>query len=115
MRKIEDHSSPEKKMNKDNKAINLEHIMPQNNSIWGVDPDIHAKYVNRLANQTLLLEEYNKSVSNKKFDIKKAVYQKSSVRLTKELCSYSQWGQDEIEDRELKLITQIMEVWKKLA
>ena len=115
LRKIEDYSSPEKKMNKDNKAINLEHIMPQNNSIWGVDPDIHARYVNRLANQTLLLEEYNKSVSNKKFDTKKTVYQKSSVRLTKELCNYSQWGKDEIEEREQKLITQIMEVWKKLA
>ena len=111
LREIEDYNSNEKKTNKNNKTINLEHIMPKKNTLWKVSDAEHQKYLYRLANQTLLLEEYNKSISNKVFNIKKAMYEKSQITITKELCNYSEWNSAAIQDRESKLNEIIIKRW----
>ena len=112
LREIEDHnSSGEKRMSKNNKLINLEHIMPKKNTIWKVDPEIHKKYLYRLGNQTLLLDEYNKSIQHKEFDTKKTVYTKSKVEMTKDLCNYEKWDVNAINAREGELNKSILEIW----
>ena len=115
LREIEDYGSGEKMTSKDNKAINLEHIMPKNNTQWKVDPEEHAKYLYRLANQTLLLEEYNKSISNKVFAVKQAMYKKSQIDMTVKLCNYTTWDATAINSREKELISVILKRWALLA
>ena len=111
LREIEDFEHPEKLTNKDNKTINLEHIMPKNNSQWHVNPEEHIKYLYRLSNQTLLLEEYNKSISNKVFSIKKDMYKKSKIDLTLDLCKYDKWNANAMNAREQELIEVILKRW----
>ncbi len=111
LREIEDFNNPEKKTIKDNKAINLEHIMPKNNAQWGVPNDIHAKYLYRLSNQTIMLEEYNKSASNKVFSQKKPYYLKSEIEMTKKLATYDTWDAVTIQSREDELIAVIKNRW----
>lgn len=111
LREIEDYGDGEKITSKDNKAINLEHIMPKKNTQWNVQPDIHKKYLYRLANQTLLLDEYNKAASNKKFDKKKEMYQKSTINMTLKLCDYPKWDVTAINKREQELISVILKRW----
>ena len=111
LREIEDYGHGEKITSKDNKEINLEHIMPKNNTQWKVDPVEHSKYLYRLANQTLLLEEYNKSISNKVFDIKKEMYKKSNINMTNRLCQYDKWDAASINHREQELISAILKRW----
>lgn len=114
LREIEDWESGEKKTSKDNKIINLEHIIPKNNSLWKVPDEFHKKNLYRLANQTLLLEEYNKSISNKVFDIKKNMYEKSELKITRDLCEYDKWDEAAIQDREQKLNNIIVKRWALL-
>ena len=111
LREIEDISSNEKKTNKDNKTINLEHIMPKNNNLWNVPEEDHKKYLYRLANQTLLLDEYNKSISNKPFADKKQIYQRSKITITSDLCQYDKWDTAAIQAREDKLNEAILKIW----
>lgn len=111
LREIEDFGSEEKKISKDNNKINLEHIMPKNNSQWKVDAEEHSKYLYRLANQTLLLDEYNKSISNKVFATKKQMYAKSEINMTKRLCDYSDWDAAAINQREEELKAVILKRW----
>lgn len=111
LREIEDYISSEKTTSKNNKLINLEHIMPKNTTLWGVSEDDKKKNLYRLANQTLLLEEYNKSISNKPFKDKKQMYKKSEIKITKELCDYDSWDAAAIQDREDKLNDIILKIW----
>lgn len=111
LREIEDYNSNEKKTSKNNKIINLEHIMPKKNTLWQVPEEEHQKYLYRLANQTLLLDEYNKSISNKIFSIKKGMYEKSQIEITKDLCQYDEWNSSAIQDRESKLNDIIIRRW----
>lgn len=111
LREIEDYDSNEKKTNKNNKTINLEHIMPKKINLWQIDKDDHEKYLYRLSNQTLLLEEYNKSISNKTFDKKKEMYKKSNIKMTQLLCQYDKWTISEIQEREDYLNQKILEIW----
>lgn len=111
LRKIEDYKSSEKTTSTNNKVINLEHIMPKNTNLWNVSEDEKRKNLYRLANQTLLLEEYNKSISNKPFNDKKIMYKKSEIKITSELCDYGTWDAAAIQDREDKLNDIILKIW----
>lgn len=111
LREIEDLNSCEKITNKDNFVINLEHIMPKNPSKWSVSDSFHKENLYRLANQALLLEEYNKSISNSDFAKKKEMYAKSAITTTKMLCKYDSWTEKEMNERERYLIDQILQRW----
>ncbi len=65
----------------------------------------------RLANQTLLLEKYNKSISNKVFETKKSMYSKSKIEMTKKLCDYQKWDVESIIHRKQELIDTILKRW----
>lgn len=111
LREIEDLDSDEKITNKDNYVINLEHIMPKKIEKWNVSTDFHKDNLYKLANQALLLEEYNKSISNNPFEEKKAMYQKSAIETTKMLCDYEKWTEDEMTNRERILTDKMLIRW----
>ena len=93
------------------RKIQLEHIMPQNGSLWEIPDDIHDRYLNYLGNLTLLLGSWNVRSSNKPFDQKKPIYKESEIRLTREISEKDQWGEKEIEERQMRLFEIAKERW----
>lgn len=103
LREINDYNEQEIHVNRDNKKVHLEHIMPQKLGKWEVDEDTHRVYINRLGNLTLLGQEYNTSLKNKVFTVKVSTYDQSNIKLTKELTQYTEWTPYFIEKRQEKL------------
>lgn len=102
-------SGTEKKIDKLN--IHVEHIMPKSNDIWDYDSLMHEEYVNRFGNLTLLGPEYNIDASNNLFSDKLSQYKKSTVNLTKELLESSDWGKEQIEERQKRLAEIAIRIW----
>lgn len=101
------------------KDISLEHIMPKNpngkewEQLKNSDKELYDFSVDRLGNLTLLQDKLNVSAGNKSFAIKKTnYYSKSAVRLTKELCYYTDWNFDTIDERQSKLYEYAKEIWR---
>lgn len=103
LREINDYNEQEIHVNRDNKKVHLEHIMPQKIGNWEVDEDTHKLFLNRLGNLTLLGQEYNTSLKNKPFNIKVETYKDSKIKLTRHLCSYKEWNTYLIEKRQSDL------------
>lgn len=100
------------KVNTDNTVVHIEHIMPSNNSVWKVDESIHADYLWRIGNMTLMLGKANIKASNKLFDEKKDIYKRSLILPNPDVYDYSTWGPDEINDRQKKLCKYAMKIWR---
>lgn len=119
MQRIEESLSYTKEQQlKDSSSVHIEHIMPQTLSAgWrhdlGDDEDLHADYLNRWGNLTLLFSGLNIPASNKSFADKKAHYAESQVALTTALIDVPQWGVAEIEERQRWLGQIADEVWPK--
>jgi len=113
LREVENEISDttEKKLVDSNKAINLEHIMPQCNDVWNYPAEEHSAVYTMLGNLTLLSEKLNKSASNALFKDKKDKYAKSSIKITKSLCDYDEWNADTIASRAEYLSDIIMKIW----
>ncbi|WP_270181118.1 DUF262 domain-containing protein [Alkalihalobacillus sp. CinArs1] len=92
--------------------VHLEHIMPKSLGDWVIDEETHRKYLNRIGNLTLLGNEYNRSIQNKVFTVKKGVYERSNINITKPLSKYTQWTLKEIENRQMDLFKIAVERWK---
>ncbi len=95
----------------DNKKIHIEHIMPENTDKWDVNKEIHEEFLWKLGNLTLLGSEYNKNISNKNFEEKKKVYNKSTILITKKLEKYEKWDEYTIEERQNGLAELAVKVW----
>lgn len=93
--------------------VNIEHIMPENNSKWNIPEKDHANYLWRLGNLTLLGANFNKRNSNKKFSDKKKGYNESDINLTKKLLEYDDWGIEQIQQRQEELAQAALTIWKK--
>jgi uncharacterized protein with ParB-like and HNH nuclease domain len=100
LREINNFEELEIIVSEDNQKIHLEHIMPKKKGKWVIDDDIHAEYLHRVGNLTLLGDEYNKSLSNKVFNEKKNVYEKSKITITNELSKNKKWTETEIANRQ---------------
>lgn len=113
LREVENYivESSEKKIDESNTLINLEHIMPQNNSVWQYPAEEHDEVYQLLGNLTLLAEKLNKAASNDLFENKKSKYEKSAIMLTKSLCQYAYWNKDTIRERSEMLADKILEIW----
>lgn len=93
----------------DSVDVHIEHILPQSPGEWYVYN--HEEYVNRLGNLTLLGSEFNRKISNSLFDNKKKMYEKSEIKITKELIEYENWGVEEIELRQQHLTKAALKIW----
>lgn len=90
-------------------SVNIEHILPQNpDKCWGLEIKEINNYVNNIGNLTLLGKEYNKKASNKCLKEKKEMYEKSELKITKELLKELLkndylWNESLIKERARKL------------
>ncbi|CAD2073866.1 hypothetical protein GCM10007358_12440 [Phocicoccus schoeneichii] len=112
-RKIANHNEKEIQVIRDNNKVHIEHIMPEKKGAWEISEEVHAEYVNRFGNLTLLGDEYNRSASNLSFDRKKEIYKKSKIGITYELSKQSNWTINDIANRQEYLTDTALEIWKK--
>ena len=112
LRKIHKHLDRTNEINIDNTDVHIEHIMPEDNSIWMVSDDIHEEYLWRLGNLALLSGPINRSISNKDFDTKKPRYLTSKIDPNKEIANNSVWTPAEIETRQHLFADYALLIWK---
>ena len=100
--------------NDDKKSTQIEHVMPQTlNSDWknylGKDALNYSSYVHRLGN--LCLINYNQSLGNKFFNLKKETYSNSNFFYTRELGKCSEWNYETIQERSERLADICLKIW----
>lgn len=114
LRCIENYQQKEIIINPDGKKVHLEHIMPQTLGNWNITDEVHQKYLNRLGNLTLLMDEFNKSIKNKVIKEKVEVYSTSKIEMTRALAKNSEWTEKSILERQLKLFEVAKKVWPEI-
>jgi hypothetical protein len=98
--------------NEDTKAVNLEHILPENPGPgWKVAPDVAANYYRHLGNMCLLGSVDNSKIGNSAFKDKKPAFKDSPYLMTDMLKTYTDWGPKEISERQNKLAELAPKVW----
>ena len=113
LRNIHKYLDSSNELNLDNTEVHIEHIMPEDNSKWNVDDDVHEMYLWRLGNLCLLSGSFNQSISNNIFDTKKDVYSKSKIEPNKEIANIQTWDIKAIENRQSNFADYAVEIWKK--
>lgn len=111
--KIHNYIDPGMELNINTSEVHIEHIMPVEPSKWNVTDEIHETYLWRLGNLMLLSGKFNKEASNKPFAEKKTKYKVSKIEPNKQVCEYSEWNSDQIDDRQKKLAEYAVKIWKK--
>lgn len=110
-RKADGESEPQYTPN-DGGEINLEHILPQSPSDeWKIDPDTLRANYKRLGNMVLLQATENDLIGNSGYVKKKVSLEKSAFSLTKEAAKGSEWGIEEINDRQGRLANLAVATW----
>ena len=100
----------------DSANLQIEHIMPQTiNNEWQkyLGPSykyIHEKFLHTIGNLTLTA--HNSEISNSIFNVKKNEYSKSHLKITKDLCNYTQWRENEITLHANALADIALQIWK---
>lgn len=112
-RKIHKYLDSSNEINIDNTEVHIEHIMPEDNSIWQVNSDIHEAYLWRLGNLTLLSGTFNREISNRIFEEKKTRYAESKIEPNPTLANCSVWNAGEIEKRQQEFASYALQLWKK--
>ena len=109
-----DQGRREEQVTLDESEVNLEHILPQQPRLgeWPEFDEETAK-VNkyRLGNQTLLLEEWNRESSNSAFDVKRKMYERSAVEITKSILENKIWSPETILERQSWLADIAVRAW----
>jgi hypothetical protein len=97
----------------DEKAITLEHILPENpSSDWKLSDEIVEANYKKIGNLTLLKKRINnKDVANGIIAIKAPFYEKSEYELTKKLKNFTTWGAEEIAKRGNDLAELAIKTW----
>ncbi len=110
--KIHRYIDKDMELNLDTSEVHIEHIMPQNNSLWNIAPDVHEEYLWRLGNICLLSGKLNVKISNKPFNDKKARYKESKIEPNPKIADFENWGANEIEERQKELTKFAVKIWK---
>lgn len=113
LRSIHHYIDKYSELNTNSMEVHIEHIMPQDNSKWRVDEETHENYLWRLGNLALLNGPKNISISNDSFENKKEAYRASRVRPNEEICRYTSWGPEQIEERQYMLADFAKSIWEK--
>lgn len=106
-------------INMDNNKVQLEHIMPSNNSKWNIDDEIHSEYLWRLGNLTLLSGKKNAEASNNLFKEKVELYKTSKIDLNETIWKDSrgkerkQWTERDIQDRQNLFAELAIKAWPR--
>ncbi|MBC6497048.1 MAG: DUF262 domain-containing protein [Alphaproteobacteria bacterium GM7ARS4] len=98
----------------DRDKCTLEHILPQSPAYWeGWQFDNPRAWYNRLGNFTLLGDKDNspKKKDNENFDVKKEIYKDSALKLSRNLCSYKEWTEENVEKRQRDMAKKASRIW----
>ena len=102
------------RINSNPNEVQVEHIMPKSNDKWKVDKEVHSTYLYYIGNQTLLLSSDNTEASNDTFDIKKIIYNRSTLKQNSEYFKdIEKWTTDEIKNRQEELYKTAVKCWLK--
>ncbi len=96
----------------DEKAIKLEHVLPENpGTEWpSIQPDIALAYY-RLGNLAILQAKRNFLLGNKQFSDKRDTLSASTYIWTSEIARNTDWGTREIDVRQRMLARMAVETW----
>lgn len=97
----------------------IEHIMPQTlNDNWkksiGTNwEEVYREYLHTLGNLTLVTQDWNSSLSNSAFDIKRERLSKHALKLNSEYFAsdINQWDGTSIQQRNAMLTDAILDIW----
>lgn len=96
----------------DTATYNLEHIMPLNpSSGWTLPEETIQAYSKRLGNMTLLDPTMNGDLANKIFEEKRTIYKTGALLITQEIADFTNWGADEIEERQSAMADDALKIW----
>jgi hypothetical protein len=97
----------------DAKAINLEHVLPENpGTLWpDISKDDALAYYKRIGNLAILQASKNSKMGNQGFSHKKPVLAASAYYWTSEIGKATMWGPQEIEERQKQLARAAVETW----
>ncbi|MEV6039284.1 DUF262 domain-containing protein [Nonomuraea sp. NPDC052116] len=109
-------SEPELVVNSDADQVNLEHVLPKSakSADWpSFSADDQRAYVHRIGNMCLLQKGPNGRIGNKPWATKKPIIAASSLLLTSEIGTYTDWTKAAIEDRQVRLAELAVETWPR--
>ncbi len=96
----------------DTDVVDLEHVLPKNPSeAWDMDSETVDAYHKRIGNMALMAKGDNSKIGNGHFADKSAFYKKCPYVLTQSLKDYTDWGPDEIEERQKGLAELAVKTW----
>ena len=94
----------------------LEHIMPESYStVWNdeISTSTHQDFAYRLGNYTLLEDNLNRACSNKNFETKREIYEKSKYKLTNQISeNYLEWNANHIVEHQEYLAKLAVQIWR---
>lgn len=93
----------------------IEHILPEGaGDEWNyLENEVIERCVYRMGNLTLLEKNLNKDSGAASFEVKKGVYAKSSIQLTKAITEqYSKWTEETISQRQSRLAVEAKSLWR---
>lgn len=98
------------------RTLTVEHVLPKNpgrewEAILQEDPTLGEECTDRLGN-LCLLTHVNRKLGNKPYSDKQKVFQKSNLILTKAAGSYTKWCRDTIEERQKRMASLALSVWR---
>lgn len=99
---------PSKISTYDINQLSIEHIYPQKAKVK--IPLLEA-YINNIGNLTFWAPNENSTASNDVFDKKKPLYQKSSIRMNRELANIAEWNDQQFKNREEKLVKMALKLF----
>ncbi len=97
--------------------LTIEHIIPQKltdewKSCLGEDAEsVHGQYVDRLANLTLSGDDTNSRLGVDIFAVKREVYRRSAISMTRRLAEIDEWNEDALLQRADDLADRILAHW----
>ena len=95
----------------------VEHILPRSSHNWGRWSKFHSAkkdtvdLVSRVGNLTLLGTSDGRSRLNDDFATKKNFFAKSSIKITRQITSYDDWGPEIVRTRSEEIASEAARVW----
>ena len=97
-------------------TLTVEHILPRNpgaewEMVTAKDPDLVEDCAFRLGN-LCLLTEVNRRLARESFSEKAKTYAVSELHTTREIADYREWERSQIEQRQAKMASAAVAVWR---
>jgi uncharacterized protein with ParB-like and HNH nuclease domain len=98
--------------------VNIEHVLPQDPTLWKLKKEQVNDYVNKLGNLTLIAKKINGPMGNKELKEKVKLFKDSDLNINKDLLLKFEdlkyeWGEKEISNRQRELAEYAYDVvWK---